>query len=729
MEKEHRCRISPIPRGSKSTTFGSNNVEIMPEGVAQSADHGPMTGSGDKLHYFVRKTIHTTAPNGNPRTYHFVNESCLRYEDGALTLDGTFASVVQGAEIIDGVSGRFLVAFFGNAAAVNGHYFRNLATDTSPWTLHAGAAVTNGWGAEANGADLYVLTGGSSQGRTILGEYKIAKVAPGTWTGAIADCGAGYPVGMGRWPVIDFVPHGEGVVAGTGEGAWGFNQRGKKYEPLRPLQRHLPHGLNCKGMAPSENGLFIPMADGTVYEFINGAMHEVTPWKGEAKPKDGPRGRVSFIADRGDIVVMGKESWQNFIKGPTFAALGGRVFTVIGGVGAEITAGVTDGSFATPVAANMNGFGGSLADRFIVTSPVPLYGLIPRTTRNPNGNNAYMATPEVSDGAGGFISLGTLYDATILNVANRSLVLTGFPPAAAEPAWAWDSKTAYYDAQLDSITIPTIGVTVSNQYIYRLRPAVAVAMSAPTTLDELDVIEARPGLHLPASDTSSVFIAANDHTSLAASNMLLDLYVGRRVGAGEYRDWRIPFSLAGVAGAYSACWTSAASGPLTNGASVLNIFSRFAQITIAEGKLRDPRATSFFRGVQWGTTEPGCKYSLRDIEFLKSDGEPADPLRNKEILEFVLNNRDAQEEDIAQAWVDHLDGRGAWKFGEAQGSPMRIPNSAHKGSGRRADAHFLFADSSQLDRICALIESIDMRWRYAESDTKDLDLEAARAVD
>lgn len=163
----HRCRIFPIPRGSKSTTFGTNNMELTPDGATPSPDHGVMSGSGDKLHYFGSKTIEAKAPNGNPRQYVFVNKSCYRWEDGALTLDGTFADVVQGNEIIDAVAGRFLVAFFGDSGTVNGHYFRNLGTDTTPWTLHAGATVAQAWGAELSGADLYLVTGSVSQGDRI----------------------------------------------------------------------------------------------------------------------------------------------------------------------------------------------------------------------------------------------------------------------------------------------------------------------------------------------------------------------------------------------------------------------------------------------------------------------------------------------------------------------------------------------------------------------------------
>lgn len=745
MAERHVCDIFPPRRDDPTSYFGSQNVEITPDGMTPSFDHGEISsGSGDKGHYWLAP-IETKAPNGNPRQYIAVNDKVFRYEDDALTLDVDFNSadaVIQGMVIIDDNQtprNKRLVAFFGDGTGVGasgGHAWRNLGSDSGggfsgAWTKHTGATAVQGWLATRCGPDVYLVTGSSGAGRTTLGENKVAKIPSGTWDGTTTNIGPGEPVGNADWPVIALTALEKAVVAGKGDGAYYRDTVDKVYAPLRPLQERLPHGLNTKGMAPSENGVLIPTSDGRLFEYDSATTRDVTPNKDVPKPKDTQRGRISFVADRGDVVAVGYEVAAPVLKGPRAAALGVRVFTRVGGgpTYTEITSGVTDGSLVTPASANMNGWGGNANDRLIITSPVPLAGFIPRVTRQPNAAANTFATPEVSDGAGGFTSLGNIIDLTQLQTATASLKLIGFPPAASEPIVGWDSKSAYYDAQLDAITLGGLG-TISTVYVYQVRPSTTTGMTSTTTIDEMDFVLGRPGLRL--DDPDGPFVAANDFTSLINEGMLTEIYFGRRHGFGEY-EWSNPYTLATKGGGiFTAGWTTTATGAMTNGGQALVLYGRKAQYVIAEGETRDPRRTRYPRLCQWTATEPGPRMRLNNIVFRQSDGRVADPTRPKRILGFELMGRDLAPEDHVQIWADYLAGRGPFKCGGAQGpSPITVTRrGGETAAGYRATVDLLYADMAQTDAWAPLVERVAMTWEYADdARVEDARPEAARAVD
>ncbi len=727
--QEYTCfPLNPGDGAQGVSLLGSMNMEITPDGATPAFDHGAITGGGDFAHYFAAP-IETKAPNGNPRQYVFVNTNVYRYEDGALTLDNDFttAGVLQGLVITDDAvtpPNQRLVAFFGDstggALALGGHYWRNLDTDTTPWTLHNAATALTAFLAQRVGSDTFLVSGSAGQGRTTLGEHKVTKVPSGSFSGLTTLAGPAEPVGLSDWPIIGQASYRGSPAYGKGTGAFYRNSVDKRYDPIRALAERLPHGLNCKAMCETENGIAYSDNAGRLFEWNGYSEREITPLKDSRKPKDTQRGRIAWIADRGDVLAVGYAVAQGFIKGPIAAALGVRVFTKIAGTWAEITSGVTDGSMLTPAAANMNAWGGTATDRLLVISPFPLAAIIPRTTRNPNGNTNSFTNPQGSGGgaetAGSLsVDLGTVRDATILGVAARSLVLTGFPPAASEPLLGWTSISAFADVLSTAITVTGIAGSPITGFGYEFSPTNTTAMNATATIDEMDFVEGRPALGL--RDPSGPFVAANDFSSLWASGMLEEIYFGRRVGFGEY-EWSNPYVINSGGGSLYASWTTAATGTMTNGGQALIDYGRFNQYIIAEGQTRDPRRQKRPKLCQWGTTKPGPRLTINNMAFRHGDGTLADDMIPKKILGLEIDGRDIPIEDFMQVWFDGLDGRPAWMYRTWKGTaPGMIENVA--GLMRRATMHLLYADINQTDLWAPLIEKVRVRWQYVAVELQD----------
>lgn len=707
--------------------LGSHNFEVTPDGATPAFDHGAISGGGDKLHYWG-SPVETKAPNGNPRQYAFVNDEVWRFEDGALTQDNDFgggsSGVVQGLVLTDDAQtppNERLIAFFGDSTAYDaagGHYWRDLSTDTTPWTEHAGALALTAFGGMVVGADTFLTTGSAGQGRTVIGEHKVSKIPAGSFSGLAASAGPAEPVGNSDWPIIGQASYRGSPAWGKGDGVYYRNSVDKRYDPVRQLSKRLPHGLNSKVMVESENGIIYADNAGRLFEYNGYSEREITPLKDSRKPKDTQRGRIAWAADRGDVLAVGYAAYQGFIKGPVASVLGVRVFRRTAGTWTEITTDITDGSMVTPAAANMNAWGGTATDRLLVISPFPLAGIIPRVTRNPNAAVNSFITPRGSGGgaetAGALtVNLGSVRDATVLSVATSSLRLTGFPPGASEPVLSWTSISAFADVLSTVITVTGIGAVTG--FGYEWSPTNTTAMTVTTTIDEMDFIPARPGLGL--RDPSGPFTAANDFSSLWASGVLEEVYFGRRVGTGEY-EWSNPYVINTGGGTLVASWTTAATGALTNGGQGLILYGRHAQYLIAEGVTRDPRRQRYPRLCQWTTTEPGPRLTVNNMAFRHSDGSLADDSIPKRIMGVEIEGRDIPIEDFIQVWFDGLDGRPAWNFRTWKGTaPGAIRGRA--GQMRRATMHMLYQDTNQTDEFAPLIESVRIRWQYVGVEMQD----------
>jgi len=718
--------------GAKGVSLlGSMNMEITPDGACPSFDHGSVTGGGDKFHYWY-SPLESQAPNGNPRQYVGVNGEVWRFEDGALTQDVDHASgLIHGLTITDDAvtpPNKRLVAWFGDSTAGSltggGHAWRNLGTDTTPWTFHIGATALTAFGGQVVGSDTFLISGSGGQGRSVLGEHKVTKVPAGSFDGTTTLAGPAEPVGNSEWAVFGYASYRGSPTWAKGDGAYYRNSVDKRYDPIRQLARRSPHGVNAKVMADSENGIIYADAAGKLYEYNGYSEREITPLKDSRKPKDTQRGRIAWVADRGDVLAVGYAAYQTYIKGPIAAAQGLRVFTRIAGTWAEITSGVTDGSMITPVAANMNAWGGTATDRLLVISPFPLAGIIPRTTRNPNAAANSFTNPQGSNGsaetAGSLsVDLGSVRDSTILTTGGISLVFTGFPAAAAEPILSWTSISAFADVGASVITVTGIGDITG--FGYEWSPTNTTPMTATTTIDEIDVVPARPGLGL--RDPDGPFTAANDFTSLWASGVLEEVYFGRRIGYGEY-EWSNPYAVNTGGWSQTAAWTMAATGTMTNGGQALLLYGRFNQFVIAEGITRNPRSQKYPKLCQWGTTKPGPRLSINNMAFRHSDGTFADPLIPKKITGIDIDGRDIPLADFMQAWIDGLDNRPPWMYRTWKGTaPGMINNRA--GGMRRATLHLLYADINQTDEWAPLIERVRVKWQYVDAEIHDVPASAS----
>lgn len=713
-----------IQRGAVNTLH-SVNMTILPEGASPSFDHGEMSGSGNKFHYFVKPAIETKNPSGNPRQYVACNDKMQYFEDGTITEDKDFDDVVQGVVIFpDAVTppNKRLIAFFGNSTtgslAGGGHAWRNLGTDTTPWTYHVGATAIQAWLAEAYGPDGMLVTGASGQGRTTLGEWNLSKIIQGLYDGTTTNIGPAEPVGSGDWPLIGLAAVRNSFAGGTGGGAFVRNTVDKFYEPIRPLQEKLPHGLNCKVMSASENGVIYSTADGRLFEYSDGSEREITPLRHRGKPKDTQRGRISFVADHGDAIMVGYEVGTPYLKAARAAAKGVRFFTYIAAAYAEITTGVTDGKLSTPVVANMNAWGASAGDLLIVISPFPLAGIIPRVTRFPNAAANSFTAPTAYIGSGSTVSLGAVIDNTILGTSGRSLVTTGMPPAAAEPLLGWANIDAFTIVASDSLAMGGSIGTVTG-YIYQWSPLTTTAMTATTTIDEIDVIPARPGLLL--NDEDPPFSQDYDFSSLHDSGMLTEVYAGDRIN-GEYQ-WSNPYTLYTKGGGILvAAYTTASGATMDNGGQLLNLYGRFVQSMIAEGQTRNPRSVRYPRLCQWTTTEPGPTLALNDIQFRHSDGSLADPAAHKRIIKFEIMGEDIPPEDKLKPLVSYRTGRGWNKFATVVGpSPVVSLDTGRSGKqgGRKASVKVLYADTNQTDLWAPLIARVKITWEYVPTPTRE----------
>lgn len=725
-------------RGVMPNLLNSVNMFVSREGACPGWDHGEMSGSADYLHYFVAGG-ETKNPSGNPRNWVACNFSVRYFEGGTLTLDETFEDVIQSLLVFDATASSVntarMMAYFGSGTAIGasgGHAWRTLAADSGGgfngpgtnqgWTKHTGATAVQAYVSARAGSKALLNTGNAGAGRTGgVGDHFTGLIVAGLYDGTTSNIGPPEPVGMGDWIVIKLASYLGRFVAGKGTGAYFRNNIDLEWQALQEYVEKHPHGLNTKAMAAVQNGVIIPMNDGSLLKWDFRVLHDQTPYRITPKPKDSEKGRIVFVTEAsGGRLAVGRAPFQPVIDGPTAARMGFRFFTRIAGTYAEITSGVTDGDLATPVSANMNAWGDTATDRVIAVGPVPLRALVPYVTRNPNGNTQYMASPKhasaVGDGtvAGAtYSSLGNLIDQSILSVANRSLVITGFPPAAAEPVWAWDSKTAYWDQVPLSLTMTGIdGGAAITGYWHTLEPGdqggASPGMSSSTTIDEMGIVENRPGLKL--ADTVGPFTAANNFTSLAASSALTDVLYGEP--RGEDYDWAIPISIFSKGGEFVAQHTSGTTGALSNGGEALLVFGRGAQFIIANGQ-REPRHTPYPRLCQWTTTEHGPKLTINNIrKWLDNYAKPELPIR---ITEFRVDTEDVPEADQQQLWMDCLDGRPAWKYGDGKGTnPITIKND-NAGYFYDAHLHYLYHDAAQTDADAPLSQRITaVKWEYGD---------------
>lgn len=682
-------------------------------------DSGEMSGSAEVDHYFIRELIETNNPSGTPRQYAFGNNFGFYYEDGVRTLDQTFtaANVVQGAVLCNDAltspnvtsnnSGKLLLVTFGTGANETYRY-RNLGTDTSPWS----AAVAPGTATAMTafkiitvGADIIAATGGGwttgvNVGRTVLGEYYICKCPNGSNPTLAASYGNRTAVGTAEWPIIDLVALGDSYYVAKGDGAWWFNDKTKRHENALAAFELTPHALNGKGMSPGENCVWYPTADGRLFQlFSDGSARDMTPYKRMDLPRDAAMSRYSVIVDRGNQIFAIRESWNQVVQSSVAAAqLGMKVIKVTGAgqTATDITTLVTDDKLSTPVsgAANMGAWGANATDKYYVGLNMPFEGVDNNVTRLPNSANNSFTSPQYSDGAAGWPTLGSVLDRTSLGgvpATPISLAITGFPAASSRSVLSWDGIRAFDLMQLESVAFGGSVGTVGPLYWARWSPRTTTGMTATTTIDEVSPVTGRPG-YPNTGGNSPVATATQDflpRINAQAGVSIID--VGYRIGSEII--WAPEFAVYTLGGVWAAAFTMARGGGMTNAGPSLLLWGRTKQMIVALGIVLDPYRVRVPRLVQPTTTEPAPTLAISKIVL-------GDSTRRTKLNAVWYEGENIQQADsiTCYAWWDQEGPM--FELDTVYGAPGKftgIPDGF--GTGRELNLRLIINDVSQANVI------------------------------
>lgn len=682
---------------------GSANIHIENGKLMPAFDHAAMTNSADVLHYFIKEVVETQNPSGNPRQYAFANNQAFFFEDGARTTDQSFtagnavqcAGIVEGPPFTNGIGTKKLMVSFGTGAAETTR-LRTLTTDTSPWT----AAVGPGTATQATMFKFVVLGDGSviaatgsaqsstNIGRCSLGEYFIGKCKRGDDPTLAASYGNVQACGSPEWPIIDIAPLRDSFCVAKGDGLYYWDDRVKRFKNALDRVKFLPHALNGKGCTAGENGVWYPMADGRLFFFDGVTVKEETPWKQWVLPRDVMVSRVSAITDRGDIVAARTEAFYNTVEGARAAsALGMRVFTVTGVAGGtvtEITANVTDGSLAT--GASLSGIGTRTTDKLVIGMTQPAEGFVVRVTRTANTAVNSFVTPECSNGAGAWTSLGTIRDGTVLGTAGISLALTGYPPGASNAYIGWTAINSYDLSATDTFN------AVTGLYWYRFSFTNTTAFIGGT-IDEIEPIPARGGL-----TNTGMLTTSNNFTHRSKAGCTGRVFIGRRTGGKIV--WNDEYEIDDGGGVWAMGWTTARSGTNGNGGPPLVLWGRYQQTVIAESVTRDPSRTPYPKLLQVGTSKPAPRLAIRKLQL-------GDPTKRTKINLISVQGQFIQPTDKfgLYAWWDNQDK--PFEFDTDFGSPSQFsPPPIFPSTGREFNCDLIFSDVSQSDPAAPYITHI-----------------------
>ena len=689
---------------------GSVNMQIENGKAMPTFDHGAMTNSADTLYPFIRVCMDTTNPAGNPRHYSFANKKVFYFEDGARTDDfatnqagAPLLDVVTGAAIVEGppftntIGVKKLLLGFGNSSSEHNR-LRTLTTDTTPWTTaNTAATQASFWQIITVGADVFAVTGaaqsGTNIGLTQLGEWHIAKCPYGSDPSLAASYTNVLPVGTPEWPILDLVPLREAFCVSKADGLWYWNGRTKRFtNAMDGIKNFAVHPGNGKGMSAGPGVVWYPTADGKLFRFDGVNVVEETPWKSVGLlPRDAITSRVTAIADRGDIVAVRTEAFYNAVTGPrAAAALGLRVFTVtgVGQTVTEITTNVTDGSLATGYDVTTNSLGANATDKLVFGVNTPVEGFTVRVTRNPNSAVNSFVTPQCSNGSGGWTSLGTVVDGTILGTAGISLVINAFPAAGSAGYLGWTSLQSYDLSATDTFN------SIAGLYWYRFSFATTTAFNGSATIDEIDAITTRGGW-----PNTGLISTTNNFSHRDRAGGLGHVYIGKRVA--NQIVWADTYAVNDFGSVWAMGWTSARSGTMTNGGNPLLLHGRYQQTIIAESILRDPSRTQYPKLIQGSSTKPFPALAFRNLQL-------GDPSQLKMLNAINVQGQFIQPTDqmAVYAWWDNSDK--IYELGTLYGSPatFNVTPMMQTGYGRLLNFDIVFSDASQNNPTAPYIERV-----------------------
>lgn len=581
--------LSPLfPLGNQNASFlGSMNLDFSATGkVTPVYNHAQLSGSANLLHYPIAKSIVTKDTDGNPIVFFAANKTVYAIRNGTITADKTFSTdVIQDLCMIDNGSGtKLLMAVFGNGSTINGNATRDMTVDVggAAWTTNTGATMLTAFFVTRVGPHYYAVTGSAGQGRTGLGEWKVA-ICPFDQTNKhlAASWSTAEPVGEPNWQINGIAAYRDKLCVGKPDGFWIRDQKEKAFINLAErLALFAAHGVNGKVIVAGENCVWYGTYDRKLYRFDGHDLHDETPFREIEKPRDVILGRVEALVDRGETGYAVLGCWSDFLNGKHFGRIGGRVFKETNaGVITELTSSVTDGSLAT--GGSMNAWGGAGAAgswRLVIGSPVRLESWGVRVTRKPNAAVQSFSTPETLNGSAAWVSLGSIVDGSILGTTGVSLALTGFPAGAGESILGWDGIDGFQLAQLDTYN------GVSGLYWYSVKNVTTTAMTATTEIDEVFAIPARAGL-----PNSGVLTQSTNFTNRFRAGGLSVILEFRREGGRIV--WYPKYTIHTLGGVFSLALTP---GPMaiSNSGSNLIVLGRFTQWVCAESPTADPSSAN-----------------------------------------------------------------------------------------------------------------------------------------
>lgn len=674
--------LFPRPPGFDAF-LGSMNYDTRFAGRANPAFGQTILSTTDQLHYFV-DAIETTAPtNFNPRQYAGVNKSILRLDNGTVTSDKTFNDVLQGMVVGDagGASAgtRRLFAGFGQSTNPRNAY-RDLSTDTTPWTVNTDSTAAQWFLIAKAGPDLYAVT---DAGVAVLGEYRISKCPAGSDPSLAASWGNGFEVGTPEWAIVGLAAIGDSICVGKPDGLYYFDDQVKRFVNVLKFLEADPNAVNGKGMRAVPNGVLYPTHDGQLWFFDGVQVQNVTPERKSVLPRDVSTQRITAIASSPDGTYLVRETFQNTTQG-----MGLKFITRIADTYADVTSSVTDGNLST--GADIGSFGNDTDDALFVGSTVPLEGVCFRITRNVNAASVHFAIPQYSNGTAGgtapfdssFTSFsGRIWDASILSTASMSCVDTGFPPAASNAVISWSDINSF---DLSTSTTISFGGSIGDltRYWYRIKAtASGTGMTTSTTIDEVEIIPSRAGIPITA---------ANDFSHRYRAGCVTEVMFGKQIATNDFA-WTPLYALHMGPGVWAMAYHSGRIGVTQNMGQALILWGRFTIAAITEGPTRDPARTIAPVLAGYGTTVPGPLLNLAPGGTYLTAGNDANRYAVKEIDSFTLMGDFIQQDDIWRIYVQ-MDETDCQLAVEARGAPWKA--EVHQSfRGQKMQAWLEFRDA------------------------------------
>lgn len=688
------------PDGSQALSYpGSVNIDLSHPGrVAPAFDHAALTGSADLLHYPGAVYIETVDGNGNPISFAFANKTVWSIVNGAIAVDNTFSSggVIQDLCMVDNGSGtRVLMAVFGTGGptATAGNATRDMSTGS--WTNNTGATKLTAYFLRASSDQLGAATGSTSTGRTATVERKFAICPIGSDPTLAASWSTAQAVDNDpTWQINGIAVFEDRFCIGMPQGFYVRDQQEGRFKNMTPHVR--AHGVNGKLCVAGENGVWYGTRKG-LYEFDGRRVTDRTPFRGMEKPRDMPQGRVTMLAEHDGRGLAVLECWDDLLEGKHAQDAGLRIFVEDGGVITEVTSSALDGSMATTASMALWGNATVGTDRLVFGFPRPLAVCGVRVLLSASANTAtqYFDAPETLNGSGTWTTLGSIRDASILSVAQKSLQVTGFPASSGESILGWTAIDAFTTAQTDTYN------SISGLYWYRFKNGAATtAFTASGTVgfQEAFVAPARPGL-----PSSGLLSSSNNFTSLFRAGGVTRVLEFTREGGRL--TWQDKYHIVTGGGVTCGGWTQSPNVNGSNSGPPFILLGRFGQYAIMEGRARDVTQQKNARLVQITTTEPAPMLAIYNVQL-------GDPDYLTKLKRVRARGVFAQENDAIQLIVQ-ADEWKVYDLGVKYGTHANW-DCSQLGNVWRCHFFFILKDTTQFDPAAPYWSFIDVEWQDTE---------------